>query len=101
IRGPITVWGLIVAGIAVLALFLFWQSRNRNEPLLPLTLVKDRNFSLANVGISSVVFTITAMAFPLMLWAQVARGLSPTRSVLLPVPIAQLNSVPASLLVTP
>ncbi|GAA4346192.1 DHA2 family efflux MFS transporter permease subunit [Angustibacter luteus] len=92
IKGPITVWSLIIAGILVLALFLFWQSRNKNEPLLPLTLFKDRNFSLANVGISSVGFTITAMAFPLMLWAQVARGLSPTRSALLLVPMAVITS---------
>ncbi|WP_426561885.1 DHA2 family efflux MFS transporter permease subunit [Angustibacter sp. McL0619] len=92
IKGPITVVSLIVSGIVVLAVFLVWQHYNRKEPLLPLGLFKDRNFSLANVGISSVGFTITAMAFPLMLWAQVVRGLSPTRSALLLVPMAVITS---------
>jgi len=38
----------------VLALFVVWQKRNRGEPLVPLALFADRNFSLANVAISAV-----------------------------------------------
>ena len=30
------IWALIVSGIVVLGLFVLWQSRNRNEPLVPL-----------------------------------------------------------------
>ncbi len=60
----------------------------RREPLVPLGLFRDRNFSLANVAISVMGFAITALAIPLMLWAQVVRGLSPTRSALLLVPMA-------------
>ena len=59
ITGPITVWGLIIAGIVVLAAFVVWQRFNRNEPLLPLRLFHDRNFSLANVAITTVGFSIT------------------------------------------
>ncbi|MGW5190918.1 DHA2 family efflux MFS transporter permease subunit [Kribbella sp. NPDC004138] len=91
IKGPITVWSLIIAGLVVLAAFVFWQSRTRGEPLLPLGLFKDRNFSLANVAITTVGFAITAMAFPLMLWAQAVRGLTPTRSALLLVPMAVIS----------
>jgi EmrB/QacA subfamily drug resistance transporter len=91
IKGPISVWGLIIAGVVVLAIFVVWQSRNRGEPLLPLGLFKDRNFSLANVSITTVGFAITAMAFPLMLYAQAVRGLSPTRSALLLVPMAVIS----------
>ena len=50
IAGPITVWGLIITGIAVLVVFVVWQKFNKGEPLLPLSLFKDRNFSLANIG---------------------------------------------------
>ena len=82
------IWALIVAGIAVMALFVFWQSRNTREPLVPLRLFRDRNFSLANVGITTMGFAITAMAIPLMLYAQLVRGLSPTGSALLLVPMA-------------
>ena len=91
VKGPITVWSLIIAGLVVLAAFVFWQSRTRGEPLLPLGLFKDRNFSLANVAITTVGFAITAMAFPLMLWAQAVRGLTPTRSALLLVPMAVIS----------
>ncbi|MDN4173477.1 DHA2 family efflux MFS transporter permease subunit [Nocardioides sp. SOB77] len=87
------VWSMIVGGVAVLALFVGWQARNRAEPLVPLGLFGDRNFSLANVAISAMGFAITAMAIPLMLWAQVVRGLSPTRSALLLVPMAVMTIV--------
>ncbi|MFG1909228.1 DHA2 family efflux MFS transporter permease subunit [Kribbella sp. NPDC048928] len=91
ITGPISVWSLIIAGVVVLAAFVVWQSRNKGEPLLPLGLFKDRNFSLANVAITTVGFAITAMAFPLMLWAQAVRGLTPTKSALLLVPMAVIS----------
>ena len=87
------VWALIGAGLAIIAAFLWWQSRNRNEPLLPLNLFRDRNFSLANIGISSMGFAIIAMALPLMLYAQTVLRLTPTRSALLLVPLAVLTGV--------
>jgi EmrB/QacA subfamily drug resistance transporter len=87
------IWSMIVAGLAVLGLFVFWQSRNRNEPLVPLGLFRDRNFSLANVAISVMGFSITAVAIPIMIWAQVVLGLSPTRSALILVPMALMTLV--------
>ncbi|TDU90575.1 EmrB/QacA subfamily drug resistance transporter [Kribbella voronezhensis] len=91
ITGPLSVWSLIIAGLVVIGIFLVWQSRNKGEPLLPLALFKDLNFSLANVAITTVGFAITAMAFPLMLYAQEVRGLSPTRAALLFVPMAVIS----------
>ncbi|GAB2554686.1 DHA2 family efflux MFS transporter permease subunit [Kribbella endophytica] len=91
ISGPISVWSLIIAGLVVIAGFLVWQAKNKGEPLLPLSLFKDRNFSLANTAITTVGFAITAMTFPLMLYAQSVRGLSPTRSALLLVPMAVIS----------
>ena len=93
ITGVITVPRLIVAGIVVFAAFLWWQATNKNEPLIPLGLFADRNFSLANLAISTMGFAITAMAFPLMLYAQLVRGLSPTRAALLLVPMAVMSIV--------
>jgi MFS family permease len=60
---------------------------------VPLSLFSDRNFSLANVAISVMGFAITALAIPIMLWAQVVRGLSPTHSALLLVPMAVMSIV--------
>ncbi len=96
ITGPVTVWRLIIAGLVVIALFVWWQARNRREPLMPLGLFTDRNFSLANLGIATVSFAFTAMGFPLMLWAQVVRGYSPTESGLLLVPMAVVSIALAS-----
>ncbi|GAA0951369.1 MFS transporter [Kribbella koreensis] len=93
ISGPISVWGLIIVGLLVIGIFLFWQAKNKGEPLLPLSLFKDRNFSLANTAITTVGFAITAMTFPLMLYAQSVRGLSPTRSALLLVPMAVISGL--------
>nr|WP_318152359.1 DHA2 family efflux MFS transporter permease subunit [Nocardioides hwasunensis] len=95
ITGPITVWRLIIAGLVVLALFVWWQARNRREPLVPLNLFADRNFSVSNVAITTVSFAFTAMGFPLMLWAQLVRGYSPTEAGLLLAPMAIASIVTA------
>jgi MFS family permease len=93
IAGPISVWSLIIAGVVVIGLFVLWQARNKVEPLVPLSLFKDRNFSLANIGITAVGFAITGLAFPLMLYSQKVLGLSPTKSALLMIPMAVLAGV--------
>ena len=91
ITGAITVWRLIILGLVILALFVVWQAKNRREPLIPLSLFADRNFSLANIAMSTVGFAITGMAFPVMIWAQVVRGFSPTQAALLMVPMAVIS----------
>ncbi|GAB3394070.1 MFS transporter [Humibacter soli] len=88
ITGPITVWGLIITGIVVLAGFVAWQAFNKGEPLMPLKLFRDRNFSLANLAISTVGFTVTSMTLPLIFFAQLVLGFTPTQSALLMVPMA-------------
>ncbi len=93
ISGPVSVWGLIVVGAVVLGLFVVWQVRNRAEPLVPMSLFADRNFTLATVAITAMGFAITAMAFPLMLWAQLVRDYTPTQAALLLSPMAVLTLV--------
>lgn len=84
----LTVPELIAGGLVLLALFWIWQWLNPREPLVPLGLFGDRNFSVANVAILVIAFTITAFTFPLMLYTQLVRGLTPTQSALLLAPIA-------------
>ncbi|TFV95162.1 DHA2 family efflux MFS transporter permease subunit [Leifsonia flava] len=88
IAGPITVWGLIIAGVIVLVAFVVWQHFNRAEPLLPLGLFRDRNFSLANVGITLTGLAVVAMPLPLAFYYQIARGLEPTQAALMLLPMA-------------
>ena len=91
IAGPISVWGLIIAGIVVLVGFVVWQRFNRGEPLLPLSLFRDRNFSLANAAITTVGVSITAMSLPIVFYFQTVRGLTPTQSALMLVPMAAIT----------
>ena len=91
ITGIVSVPLLIAAGVVVLVVFVWWQSRVRTEPLVPLGLFRDRNFSVSNLAITAVGFSVTAFAFPFILYAQAVRGLSPTGSALLLVPMALLS----------
>jgi multidrug resistance protein len=43
-------------GVVVLAGFVAWQWRQRGEPLVPLGIFRDRNFSLANAAMTTVGF---------------------------------------------
>jgi EmrB/QacA subfamily drug resistance transporter len=93
ITGPITVWGLIISGIVVLIAFVVWQRYNRKEPLLPLALFRDRNFSLSNGAITTVGFAVTCMSLPLVFYFQTVRALTPTESALMLAPTAIFSGV--------
>lgn len=82
---------VIGSGVVLLGLFVGWQAVNTREPLVPLRLFRDRNFSLATLGILTVGFTITAMIFPFYIWAQTVRGLSPTQAALVMAPSSVLS----------
>ncbi|MDN5572281.1 MAG: DHA2 family efflux MFS transporter permease subunit [Propionibacteriaceae bacterium] len=89
--GPISVWGLIGAGVVILGLFVWWQVRNPGEPLLPLALLRDRNFSLANTAISLVGFAVTCYPLPVIFYVQDVRGFSALESGLLLLPSALMS----------
>ncbi len=87
------IWAMIVAGIGFMTAFVYWQSVNTREPLIPLVIFADRDFSLCNVGVAIISFGATAMMLPLTFFAQAVCGLSPTRSALLIAPMAIANGV--------
>jgi len=88
IWGPISVWSLIGAGVVVLAIFIWWQSRIKSEPLVPLVLFRDRNFTLSSLGIAAGSFTMTSMLLPYMFFLQLSRGIAPIQCALLMMPMA-------------
>lgn len=88
---PVSVWGLISAGLVVLGLFVVWQAVNTREPLVPLALFRDRNFSAANAAITVMGFCVVGTSFPLMLYYQEVRGLTPTQAALTMIPMALLS----------
>ena len=95
ITGLISVPALLVFGALLLAVFVWWQWRQKGEPLVPLSLFSDRNFSVSSIAITAVGFSITAMIFPFMIYAQVVRGLNPTHAALLMAPQAVASIVMA------
>nr|WP_269149651.1 DHA2 family efflux MFS transporter permease subunit [Kytococcus schroeteri] len=86
IIGWVSVPLLIVAGLVVLGAFVAWQAVQRGEPLVPLGLFAHRNFSLANLAITTVGFATIATAFPMILYLQSVRGMSPTQAALVLAP---------------
>ncbi|GAA4161355.1 MFS transporter [Gryllotalpicola daejeonensis] len=87
------VWASVIGGVVFIVLFVVWQAINKKEPLLPLGLFKDRNFSLSNAAISTVGFSITAMFIPLVYFFQAVRGFTPTESALMTAPTAIFSIV--------
>ncbi|MBV8928564.1 MAG: MFS transporter, partial [Mycobacteriaceae bacterium] len=87
------IWGTIACGIGLTAAFVFWQSMNRQEPLIPLRIFRDQDFSLSNAGIAVMGFVAVALIVPLMFYLQAVCGLSPTRSALLSAPMAITTGV--------
>ena len=95
-------WGattisLVVAGVLAVAAFLWWQSRVRTEPLVPLRLFRDRNFSIGNFGVSTIGFVTAGTMVPLMFYLQGVKGLSPTSAGLMLLPMAIIAGILAPL----
>ncbi|MFF3325574.1 DHA2 family efflux MFS transporter permease subunit [Streptomyces sp. NPDC002889] len=86
--GPLTVPGVMVGGGLLLVSFVVWQRYNTREPLMPLTLFGQRNFSAANVAAASIGFALTALYLPLTLFLQSVLDLSPLETGVIIVPMA-------------
>ncbi|OMC55858.1 MFS transporter [Mycobacterium sp. IS-836] len=87
------IWATIVAGVGCMSVFVYWQAVNTREPLIPLDIFADRDFSLCNAGAAVIAFASTATMLPLMFYTQAVCGLSPTRSALVIAPVAIANGV--------
>lgn len=87
------IWLMVFAGLGLMAGFVYWQSVNRDEPLIPLKIFGDNDFSMSNIGIAVIGFAVTAMVVPMFFYAQAVRGLSPTGSALLMAPMAIASGV--------
>lgn len=86
--GPFGSWHLIIFGVLMMAVFVWWQSKTKSEPLVPLRLFKVRNFSLANISITFMGLIIATISLPMVFFLQSVRGLTPTESALMISPMA-------------
>lgn len=91
------IWATVVAGVGFVSAFVYWQSVNTREPLIPLEVFTDRDFSLCSLGVGITSFAATALMLPVTFYAQTVCGLSPTRSAWLIAPTAIANGVLAPL----
>ncbi|MDX8142827.1 MFS transporter [Lentzea sp. BCCO 10_0061] len=96
VAGPLTIAEIIAAGVLFLALFVFWQASARNpEPLMPLRIFRNRNFSLGNVANVVIGITVTGVFVPLALFLQTVPKLSPLMTGLVTAPASLMSGVVA------
>ena len=72
-------WGLLAAGLVLLALFAVWE-RRAAEPLVPLDLFGDRNYAIATLVTFIVSFSLYGLLLVYVLETQNVLGMSPLRS---------------------
>ncbi|TDD75109.1 MFS transporter [Actinomadura darangshiensis] len=75
------------AGIAALALFVWWQARNP-EPMLDLRLLRRREFSAAATMIAMFGFALAGVLFALTQLLQLVHGYGPLKAGLALLPVA-------------
>lgn len=95
IRGPVTVWGLIVVGLVVLVGFGWLQLRRGDDALLPMRLFRNRTFLLANAAGGALGFAMVGIFFPLTIFLQSILGLSPIRAALISLPGSLISGLVA------
>ncbi|WP_166348439.1 DHA2 family efflux MFS transporter permease subunit [Phytoactinopolyspora limicola] len=93
VAGPVTVWWMIAGGIVLLAAFVWWQHRNRREPLLPLQLFTFRSFSQSILANATLGFALIGSILPLMLYLQTVRGYSPLMAGVISAPMPLASGV--------
>src|SRR6267378_4574615 len=71
----ITIPEVIVGGVLTFVVFVFWE-RYQREPLLPLSLFRERNFAVANWIAAAISFGMLSLFLPLTIYLQSVRGFS-------------------------
>jgi len=94
--GSFEVLGSLVAGVALVAAFIVWESRTAS-PLLPLRLFRDRGFSIANVVGFGFSFGMFGAVFILIQFLQVVQGASPLEAAVQTTPWTMAPMVVAPL----
>jgi EmrB/QacA subfamily drug resistance transporter len=92
--GPITIPEVIAAGVLVFIGFIFYE-RYQQEPLLPLSLFSNRNFSIA-IWVSAVVaFGMLGFFLPVTIFLQSVLGFSALKAGLTFLPMSLISMLVA------
>ncbi|HYM67166.1 MAG TPA: DHA2 family efflux MFS transporter permease subunit [Patescibacteria group bacterium] len=90
----ITIPEVIGAGVALIAIFLIWE-RFQAQPLMPLSLFKERNFAVASWIAAAISFGMLSMFLPLTIYLQSVRGFSALTAGLTIAPMSLTSMVVA------
>src|SRR6266436_2333088 len=71
----VTIPEVIIGGVVLLVVFIFWE-RFQAEPLMPLSLFRDRNFAVANWIAAAISFGMLSLFLPIVIYLQSVRGFS-------------------------
>jgi EmrB/QacA subfamily drug resistance transporter len=93
VAGPVSIMEIIIGGAVLLVAFVVWQRFNRKEPLVPLRVFANRNFSAGTVTAIAIGFAMTGMFVPLVVYTQNVLGMSPTEAGLLTAPMSLLSGI--------
>ncbi|MBI2954588.1 MAG: DHA2 family efflux MFS transporter permease subunit [Chloroflexi bacterium] len=95
--GWVTIPEVIAAGVLLLIGFVVWE-RKQVEPLIPLSLFADRNFSLMNVVVAAVAFSMLGLFLPIIIYLQSVLGMTALEAgmALLPLSILSMFAAPIS-----
>ncbi len=97
------VWGwlnipeIMAAGFGILLGFVAWE-RNQPEPLIPLSLFKNRNYSIMNSVVTAMGFTFVGIFLPLTIYFQAVLGMTALEAglAMAPMPLTMLLVAPWS-----
>ena len=94
---PITIASLLVTGVVLMIAFFVWDSF-RTSPLVPLSLFRDRNFSLMNWVAATVAFGMIGLFLPLTIYLQSALGFTALKAglTLLPMSLVSMPVAPVA-----
>lgn len=90
------IWGMIIASIVLFMWFIHQQGRAEsrgNDPLIPLDVFRIRNFSLGNIGIVAMGFTVAGTPLPIMMYFQQVHGMNPMQAGMMMIPQALVAAV--------
>ena len=90
----ITIPEVIIGGVLLLAVFIVWE-RFQAEPLMPLSLFRNRNFAVANWIAAAISFGMLSLFLPIVIYLQSVRGFSALTAGLTFAPMSLMSMVVA------
>src|SRR2546421_1779692 len=90
----VTIPEVIGAGVVLLVIFIVWE-HFQTQPLVPLSLFEERNFSVANWIAAAISFGMLSMFLPVTIYLQSVRGFSALVAGLTFAPMSLMSMVTA------